>query len=93
MTVQSLPHILGAMSITTDSRLQILKYHYIEGTHVPRSVSDFLGVCGVLDRLHKEKKVLNIYNSGMVCSYVVYQCAILMFTACMQIQYCDLIML
>ena len=58
MTVQSLPHILGAMSITTDSHLQILKYHYIEGTHVPRSVSDFLGVCGVLDKLHKEKKVL-----------------------------------
>ena len=43
--------------VTTDSRLQILKYQYNEGAHELQSAGDFLGVCGVLDKLHKDMKV------------------------------------
>ena len=34
-----------------------MKYQYNEGAHEPQSAGDFLGVCGILDKLHKEMKV------------------------------------
>jgi hypothetical protein len=44
-------------NVTTDSRITVLSYKYIEGSHVPQNIKEFIGILRAVKYLHEKNIV------------------------------------